>query len=239
MLPGWHVQAIENVNFFAPFKFYRNEPRTLTINAVFRPDGENIVADCRLLGSRNLPNQAEPQVTTHFTGRVRLTNQPVGAATVAPVGGPGEPAVEAPAIYRVYFHGPAYQVVERAWMDGDRIVGQLAGSLPSNHHPSELVTLAAPRMIELCFQTAGLLEMSAHGTMGLPQHVDRIVLGALPGSLEGACHAVVTPAGDSGFNADVVDPTGSVYLRLSGYRTVALPSQVDVEPLKVLQAVMA
>ena len=30
MLPGWHVEAIEDVNFLAPFKFYRNEPRTLT-----------------------------------------------------------------------------------------------------------------------------------------------------------------------------------------------------------------
>ena len=29
MLPGWHVEAIEDVNFLAPFKFYRNEPRTV------------------------------------------------------------------------------------------------------------------------------------------------------------------------------------------------------------------
>ena len=31
MLPGWHVEAVEEVNFLAPFKFYRNEPRTFTI----------------------------------------------------------------------------------------------------------------------------------------------------------------------------------------------------------------
>ena len=28
LLPGWHVEAIEDVNFLAPFKFYRSEPRT-------------------------------------------------------------------------------------------------------------------------------------------------------------------------------------------------------------------
>ncbi len=40
------------------------------------------MADCRLIGRRTLPNQAEPQVTTHFTGRVRLAKQ----APEAPVG---------------------------------------------------------------------------------------------------------------------------------------------------------
>ena len=89
MLPGWHVEAVEEVNFLAPFKFYRNEPRTVTIQAVFHPQGDAVVADCRLTGSRPLPNQAEPQVTTHFTARVRLTRQ---VAEAAPVEALGEPA---------------------------------------------------------------------------------------------------------------------------------------------------
>ena len=84
MLPGWHVEAIEEVDFLAPFKFYRNEPRTLTIQAVFYPQGDDLTADCRLIGSRPLPNQAEPQVTTHFTARVRLTKQPQPAVVAAP-----------------------------------------------------------------------------------------------------------------------------------------------------------
>ena len=33
MLPGWHVEAIEDVNFLAPFKFYQSEPRTVIIEA--------------------------------------------------------------------------------------------------------------------------------------------------------------------------------------------------------------
>ena len=46
---------------------------------------------------------------------------------------------------------------------------------PSNHHPAELPTLMAPRLIELCFQTAGPLGNGQQGRMGLPQHVDRMV----------------------------------------------------------------
>src|SRR5208282_2594322 len=73
LLPGWHVAAIEDVNFLAPFKFYRNEPRTVTVEASIHPqwdscsqlDNLTLVADCRLTGRRSLPNQTEPQVTTH------------------------------------------------------------------------------------------------------------------------------------------------------------------------------
>ena len=44
----------------------------MTVEAVIHPHGDGLIADCRLLGRRSLPNQTEPQVTTHFTARVRL-----------------------------------------------------------------------------------------------------------------------------------------------------------------------
>ena len=40
------------------------------------------------------------------------------------------------AIYRVYFHGPAYQVLAGVWRDGDATVGELAADLPPNHAPA-------------------------------------------------------------------------------------------------------
>ena len=238
MLPGWHVEAVEEVDFLAPFKFYRNEPRTLTIQSVFYPHGDDLTADCRLIGSRPLPNQAEPQVNTHFTARVRLSkrSQPAGIAAPPPAIPTGS-MMEASNIYRVYFHGPAYQVVERAWRDGNRIIGLMAKNLPSNHYPPERPTLATPRLIELCFQTAGLWEMSVEGRMGLPQHVHQVCLWPTPEPAEGQLYAVVTSHPDHGsFDAEVIDSTGKQYVRLSGYRTVALPGSVDIEPLKVLSA---
>jgi hypothetical protein len=250
ILPGWHVEAVEDVNFLAPFKFYRHEPRTLTIQATFCPLGEGLVAHCRLTGSRTLPNQPEPQVTTHFTARVRLNKQarPV-EVTRQPLNAPLQSAMPASDIYRVYFHGPAYQVLERAWRDGNRLVGLMAKNLPGHHHPSERSTLIAPRLIELCFQAAGLWEMSIQGRMGLPQHVDEVRLGYLGPAAPAATQdgqpthpsarfcAIVTPDPDHGsFDAEVIDTTGHQYVRLSGYRTVALPTSVDAEPLKTLGA---
>ena len=236
MLPGWHVEAIEDVNFLAPFKFYRGEPRTVTIEAVFQPEGGSVVADCRLNGSRSLPNQTEPQVTTHFTARVRLAKQ---APETEPAPAPGEPAgalVEAAAIYRVFFHGPAYRVLERAWLNHERTVGQFSIELPDDRYPPDGPLAMAPRLIELCFQAAALREVAVQGRIGLPLHVDQVCLWRTPDVAEGPLYAVVTPCAiEDGFDAEVVDTAGNRYLRLRGYKMVAHPDAVDVEPLRALE----
>jgi acyl transferase domain-containing protein/NAD(P)-dependent dehydrogenase (short-subunit alcohol dehydrogenase family) len=236
MLPGWHIEAVEDVNFLAPFKFYRHEPRTVTIHAVLRPEDDAIVAECRLTGSRQLPTQLDPQVTTHFTARVRLVKQaPQSTTGPAPDARSGS-VTEAGDIYRIFFHGPAYQVVERAWRNDQRIIGELSRRLPANHHPSERPLVIAPRLIELCFQTAGLWEIGVHGRFGLPQHVDRVCVGrAAPGDAE--LLAVATPDPGGNFDVEVVDRAGNRYVQLTGYRTVALPNAVEAGSLKALQTV--
>jgi acyl transferase domain-containing protein/acyl carrier protein/NAD(P)-dependent dehydrogenase (short-subunit alcohol dehydrogenase family) len=240
LLPDWYIEAIEGVNFLAPFKFYRNEPRTVTVEALIHPQGGGLIADCRLIGHRSLPHQTEPQVTTHFTARVRLTKQPPKALTVPTLGTPTGNIIEATDIYRLYFHGPAYRVIERAWWDGHRIVGLMARGLPSNHDPSELSTIVAPRLIELCFQTAGVWEMGDQGRMGLPQHIDCVsLLQPIPESTDTVLYAVVTPNPSQGrFDAEVVDAKGNCYLQLTSYRTVAVPSAIDAERVKPLHAAM-
>jgi len=242
LLPDWHVEAIEDVNFLAPFKFYRKEPRTVMVQAVIHPERDTLLADCQLIGRRSLSNQSEPQVRTHFTARVRLTKQTPKAVTVPALGLTDARLIEAADIYRLYFHGPAYQVVERAWWDGHRIVGLLAKGLPANHLPPELPTLMSPRLIELCFQTAGIWEMGMQCHMGLPQHIDRVssLLPSAQDSADTRLYAVVTSGhGRGSFNAEVVDTKGNCYLQLSGYRTVAVPNAVDAERLKALQAAMS
>jgi NAD(P)-dependent dehydrogenase (short-subunit alcohol dehydrogenase family) len=240
LLPDWKVETVEDVNFLAPFKFYRNEPRAVTVEALIYPESDAaLIVECRLLGRRALPNQAEPQTTTHFTARVRLTKRS-HEALKSPVDLTPHSVIEAADIYRLYFHGPAYQVLEQAWRDGDRIVGRMPKSLPGNHVPPKKPTLLEPRLIELCFQTAGLWEMSTLGRLGLPLHIQQVALLRGPENAEGNLYAVVTPHPETEtFDAEVVDQAGNHYLYLSGYRTVALPNRVDAEPLKALQAVAA
>ena len=162
-------------------KFYRDEPRTLTVTARIRPDGADLLAECRLEAERLLPGSDVPQRTVHFTGSVRLS-----ARVPAPAGSrrrqlakTREPAVIAPSdVYRLYFHGPAYQVVGEAWQHDGAAVGRLAEHLPADQVPASAPTLLGPRLEELCFQVAGLWEAGREGRLALPAHVDRLsVLG--------------------------------------------------------------
>jgi len=237
--PGWNVEAVEEVNFLAPFKFFRDEPRTVTIQAVYYPQGESLVADCRLIGRRTLLNQSEPQETTHFTARVRLSKQAPEAVTRKALFTSSDSIVEAAEIYHIYFHGPAYQVLEKAWWDGKRMIGLLAEHLPGNHQPSDQPTLMAPRLIELCFQTAGLWEMSAQSRFGLPQDVHEVSMLRKPALAESRLYAVVTPNLEQGtFDAEVIDTKGNCYVHLNGYRTASLPNSVDADTFKTLHVSM-
>jgi len=235
LLPGWHVEAVENVNFLSPVKFYRNQPRTLTVEAIIRPMGDILVAECRLLGRRTLPNQMEPQVTTHFTGRVRLSSTVLQPVTRPRPNSPAGATITAQDVYRVYFHGPAYRVVEQAWWDGARMTGLMAKNLPGNHHPPDLPTIMSPRLIELCFQSAGLWELAFQGQLGLPQHVEEVCVLRSPEIAAGPLYALVTPQ-PSQFEVEVIDADGNIYLQLKGYGTVALPRGADANALQALQA---
>jgi NAD(P)-dependent dehydrogenase (short-subunit alcohol dehydrogenase family) len=239
LLPGWQVTALEDVELLAPFKFYRDEPRTLELRALVRDGGDGaLIADCELIGRRTLPGQGESE-TRHFTGRVRLAREAPAPPTAAsaPAERP-EAAVDRDAVYRVYFHGPAYQVLERAWRDDGQVVGALSHDLPPQHEPPERRTEFVPRLIELCFQTAGVWELGTAGRMALPTHVDRVTRFA--GADEpGRLWAVVTPrAGADGTDAEVIDETGRVRVRLEGYRTIELPGGVDAEALAPIRTAM-
>ena len=168
-----------------------------------------------------------------------VANQPATARERRVSGPNGELKVDSSQVYRVFFHGPAYQVIERAWWDGKRMIGLLAKDLPGNHHPPNLPTLMAPRLIELCFQTAGLWELAVQHRMALPQSVDSVRVLHTPGLAVGPLYAVVTPdAGDGSFGAEVVDGHGNQYVELRAYRTVALPDAINPELLRPLDLIM-
>ena len=236
--PDWHVAAVEDVTFLAPFKFYRSEPRTVRVEALLVRHGDDVVAECRLIGIRELPKQSEPQVTVHFKARVRLSRTPPETAEGAWPQLDGEEVLSPEEIYRVYFHGPAYRVLEKAWRTNGAAVGLLPETLPANHDPEDVPTLMEPRWIELCFQTAGLMEIGETGRMGLPRRVAR-VRRASGGAPAGRVAALVEPRGEDGaFRARVVDEAGRVHLELDGYSTVELPGGVGEEARARFQRAM-
>jgi acyl transferase domain-containing protein/acyl carrier protein len=228
MMPGWRVASIEEVSFLAPFKFYHNAPRPLTLEAAFRRAGEQVIVDCRLLGRRTLPNLPEPQTTIHFTGRVRMARAPLAAPEPVKWRKPDYPLIEAAGIYRLYFHGPAYQVIAHAWCAPEQVVAEMSQALPANHHPAEQPLAASPRAIELCFQAAGLWEMATQHRMGLPWQIGEARFYRAPETASGPLFAVVTPNRTAdAFDAEVIDSAGNRYFEMKNYRTVTFRENVD------------
>jgi hypothetical protein len=237
LAPERHVTAVENLAFTAPLKFYRDEPRTFTVTALVRPDGDDLLADCTLTAERLLRGSDVPQVTTHFTGTVRLgTTAPEGATGEAPAA--SEKAMGPDLVYRFYFHGPAYQVIDEAWRSDGSAVARMVVDLPPNHSPADLPTVVGPRLVELCFQTAGLWEAGTEGVLALPGGIGRVELLADPATATAPFTAVATPSGSGAFDCTVLDAGGQLVLRLDGYRTSALPGQLPEDIRTPLHDVM-
>ena len=236
LAPGWEVTAVEDVEFLAPLKWYRDEPRRVEVHVRAVPDGDNLVATCRLDGRRTLPGQPE-QVTTHFTARVVMSKTARDLGTMTPPGSPDRQAVARDAIYDVYFHGPAYQVLAGVWRQGEATVGELATELPPNNAPDSGSLVTAPRLVELCFQTAGVAELAAAGSLGLPRRIRRLEV-ARAATEAAARWAVVTTGEGGGVDAVVVDSEGHVLVRLAGYETIALPGAATAALLAPLEAAL-
>jgi NAD(P)-dependent dehydrogenase (short-subunit alcohol dehydrogenase family) len=237
--PGYQVIAVEDVSFAAPLKFYRDEPRSLTVTALVQPDGKQLVARCQLMAERHLPGQEQPQRTVHFTGNVRLASRsPRGEDRPVP-GDPPDRVLDADGVYSFYFHGPAYQVVGRSWRDGDMSVAELAQPLPPNQDPVDQPLLIAPRLIELCFQTAGLWLAGRYQQLGLPSRIGRVqLMGRADRRTDDQPRwATAEEVDDDTFSCAVVDGDGNVILTLEDYRTVQLPTPIPEDIAAELSSV--
>jgi hypothetical protein len=95
----------------------------------------------------------------------------------------------------------------------------------------------APRLFELCFQTAGLWQAGLEGRLALPAHVGSARVLRDPATASGAMHATARQIGPGRFDCAVVDATGQVIARLDDYRTVPLPTPISEAVASELRAV--
>ena len=233
LAPGYRVAAVSDETFHAPFKFYRMESQTLHLSAIATSLGDenSLIVQASLRSVRDLGKPGlPPQEKLHFSAKVLLVRD-----VAHPVVDFTPPASEtlpipAEAIYRVYFHGPAYQVLERADVQGDTAIGLMTADLPPNTTPADAASIMAPRLIELCFQTAGVWDIRTTGTMALPLGLESVSVYKQPAEANGSrLYALVTALdGGKAYQALVVDESGAVYVDLKGYRTVELPGNVTL-----------
>jgi hypothetical protein len=236
LAPGYTVAAAENVQMLGAFKFFRMEPRTVHLRANVTPIGRGELLARVVLSSVTKPAKEglPTQVKDHFVADVRLTagaGGPAGEGTsplrhvdFAPPSADALPIL-ASDIYKVFFHGPAYQVIERGGVSGVSAIALFSGQLPPNSQPDDVASLMAPRLVELCFQTAALWSVQTKSAMAFPLGIGRVTVYRQPQEAAGRRLYCFCTTGDDGesYDAQVVDETGDIYVDLLGYRTVARP----------------
>jgi hypothetical protein len=91
-----------------------------------------------------------------------------------------------------------------------------------------------PRLIEHCFQVAGVHQLGADGIMGLPAGVRSFrFLRQWDGKKK--LFALVDKT-EAGYHAVIADDQGQVYLELDGYTTAELPTQMEASLLEPFRA---
>jgi hypothetical protein len=232
LCPDRVVTGLRDLEFLVPFKFHRMRPTTLYLTATGRPGaGDSVVIDVQL-SSRLQPKPDMPvQERLHFRGRV-LLDRGAAAARAVPFQPPTEVTVDDRAIYRVYFHGPAYRVLEGVRLEDGHAIGVVRADLPPNARQADAAELVAPRLIEACFQTAGIFDIAHRNAFGLPAGLESLRVCRSPAASATRFFAEVLARKEhDGFDARVVDAEGNVYVELSGYRTVAAPELAKAELL--------
>ena len=237
LAPGWHLVAVEDVDFLAPFKFYRDESRVIEVQA-------RLVPDRRRAGGRLSPARASHALRPGRAGD-RALHRPGSARPTAPrtclpsrAGRPRRRRQRwAPDdIYRIYFHGPAYQVLGAAWgEDGARVrsIGRRARARPATCRRAPRHRAPSPRAV----LPDGRRARTGHDRRDGAAHACR------PGDDRTGSHrgrrastAMVIPRDDGSFDAQVVGPGGDGWLCLEGYRTTPLPGSPGEDLLAPLRA---
>ena len=241
---GFKVSRIEDVRFLASFKFYGNEPRKIFWQAQVQREPAGLVAQVTLESLSTVKKKTSQKVL-HFSGRVFLTAEfepLVSEQKISPPRWNGAYTLPAENIYQLYFHGPAFQILEGVQQSENEITGKMKTPLlplTAEAGISDQETeLGLPVLIELCFQTAGIWEIAETGVMSLPVAVGKV-------SFYSAVHtgrqvyAEVYPRmvseGKYVYDARVVDSDGNVFLEMENYRTASLTYPFEKDLLLPLQ----
>ena len=230
LLPGWHVVGDRGRRASSrPFKFYRDEPRTLdAAGAAARRRRRQLVADCRLIGRRAAarPGRAAGDDALHRPRAPGARSAPAGAARPRRRRrrrrGVGRDDDLPRLLPRPRLPGARPRLARRTATSVGRLAARPAGR-PRARRAAD--ARSAPRLIELCFQTAGICgdrHDRPHGACRT--HVDRVRGFARRRATPGRLCAVVTPARRTAASTPTWSTTpAACVVRLEGYRTVALP----------------
>lgn len=125
-------------------------------------------------------------------------------------------------IYDCFFHGPAFQVVEQAWLNGDRMFARCCSHLPALTCGGTKKEVLPVRAMEFCLQTAGLLDAALRRRMSVPRSIGEIRLYNTE-DLSGLWACASFGAGGADIHA--YNSLGEAVLSVLDYQTRPMPAK--------------
>jgi malonyl CoA-acyl carrier protein transacylase len=208
--PGLALGGLTDVAFRTPIKMHRGE--AVDLEVVATPIDAHATA-CTLFSERTLKTGKRLR-TEHFTGTVWLGKQPEIQALCENETANGQ--INAEAIYRRFFHGKGFQVLDSAH-----------NILPSTMDCSGAVSHAAmgaglvsqPLVLEAAFQGAGLHTMITQGVLALPAGISAMAQTAQV--IEGQALSLRVQKNQNTYDVDVLQEE-NILLKLRGFSMAQL-----------------
>ena len=170
------MDHLEDIQFLAPFKFYKNLPRHIQWKAQAVREEDGLVVYAKLESELERHNGQRERML-HFSGKVYLSQKPLKPeiSRQIPVWGE-EVTVCAEDIYKLYFHGPSFQVLDCVQRSGDLVLGRLAKNLPSATNNGSWIHKhsVAGRALFPDSRTMGSRSDRYHGFTSFHRHSDHL-----------------------------------------------------------------
>jgi malonyl CoA-acyl carrier protein transacylase len=165
IFPQYKFCGASNVSFTSPVKLYRDQECQLQIEVEWPSSG---IANCSLFSERKLAGDKQLR-TKHFTATIHL--KPTKQTPVLPVHIGKDITLSKEQVYKRFFHGPSFQVIEEIQEVTKEEILAL-GMPPENIMPYGLVS--SPLALEAAFQTAGMHIMIFEKLMALPSSFELV-----------------------------------------------------------------
>jgi len=239
MFPELYPVEIDGIKFKMPIKLLRNRPLEVRIIGEAVEVGKkkaviNVTVESDFINPKGV-KMGDPRV--HFTGNVIMkAKRPRAVKGKGGKGGkiPKGEAIDFDGIYKRFFHGPTFQVLESV-ADLDKKIKKGAVGWGRFREPEgdffsftdDYNYQSNPMFREFGFQTCGMFDMYHRDNMSLPNAIKRIELFDVPKKSKNFISRIVyrgetgeDPAKVTHFDVEIMDERGNVIDRMTDYEMI-------------------
>ncbi|MFA5162350.1 MAG: SDR family NAD(P)-dependent oxidoreductase [Elusimicrobiales bacterium] len=222
-LAGKPSAGLEDVHFSLPIKLLRNRPQGVRVSASKTGAQAEMFIESDFVNPQGEKMGAPRR---HFSARTLGAFETVFKDAQRPQPALRPPSADKAAIYKLYFHGPSFQVLES-------VISVTADSVTARYRrpatpvwPGEVKLCAFPLLIEAAFQACGFRDLTVDNRMALPDYVGKLRVYAqqsdAPETLDVHCRFKgKDQQGKSVYDACVCDKDGNIWIELQDYRMIA------------------